>query len=58
MFHKNALNSIVLYLQVIYSKMKYQSDYYSVSYAATALKICHDIEHQKVAEQHILTKTL
>ena len=30
-----------------------QGSYYSVSYGPTALKICHDTVHQKVAEQHI-----
>ena len=39
-------------LQVIYSLAKCQSSYYSVSYGATGLKVCHDIGHQKVGEQH------
>ena len=30
-----------------------QGSYYSVSYGPTALKICHDTVHQKVAEQPI-----
>ena len=29
-----------------------QGSYYSVSYGPTALKICHDTVHQKVAEQN------
>ena len=33
--------------------VKCQGSYYSVSYGPTALKICHDTVHQKVAEQHI-----
>ena len=32
---------------------KNQSSYYSVSYGATGLKICHYTIHQKVGEQHI-----
>ena len=46
-FHKNALHSIILQLQVHYSKLNYQSSYTSVSYRATALKIWHDTEHQQ-----------
>ena len=30
--------------------VNYQNSYYSVSYGATALKICYDTEHQKVGE--------
>ena len=33
--------------------MNYQRNYYSVSNGTTALKICHDTDHQKVGEQHI-----
>ena len=51
--HKNALNSIVLQLQMIHSKLKCQSRYYLVSYGAIAVKICHDTEHKQVVEQHI-----
>ena len=45
-------NPLVLKLQVIYELEKCRSSYYSVKYRTTALKICHDTEHQKVGEQH------
>ena len=32
---------------------KFQSSDYSVSYGLTALKLHHDIVHQKVGQQHI-----
>ena len=54
-FDKKPLNLKLLKLQAIYSFAKYDQ----VSCEAIALKICHDTEHQKVAEQHINdTKTI
>ena len=35
----------------------HQSNYYSVSYRPTALKICHYTVHQKVGEQHVWQKS-
>ena len=55
-FHKKAVESIALKLQVIYSMAK--CSYYAVNYGATALKICYDTDHQKVGEQHISQKLL
>ena len=52
-FHRNPINLIVLKLKVIYSRVKCQSNCYSVSYGATALKIYHDIEHQKSIDKSI-----
>ena len=43
--------AIVLKLQVIFSLAKCQSSYYSVSYGATAPKMCHDTDHQTVLDQ-------
>ena len=34
-----------------------QSSYYSVTYGATALKICHYTVHQKVGEENIWQKS-
>ena len=52
-FDKKHPNLIALQIEVIYSMVNCQGSYYSVSYGPTALKICHDTVHQKVAEQHI-----
>ena len=38
--------TLFLWLQVIYSKLNYQSSYYSISYGAIDMKIHHDKEHQ------------
>ena len=53
MYDKNPINSMVLNLQVLHSLAKCQSTCFSVMYGARALKICHDTEHQKVAQQHL-----
>ena len=40
-------------LEVKRDFLKCQSSHYSVTIIAITLKICHDIEHQKVDEQRI-----
>ena len=52
-FDKKPLNLIGLQIKVIYSMVNCQGSYYSVSYGPTALEICHDTVHQKLAKQHI-----
>ena len=49
---KKTLNLIGLQIQVVYPMVNCQGSYYSVSYVPTALKICHDSVHQKLAKQH------
>ena len=50
---KNPVYLIVLNLQLIYLFVKCLSNNYSVSFVATALKMCHYIEHLRVAKQHL-----
>ena len=38
-------------MKVIYSMLNCQGSYYSVSYGPTALEICHDTVHQKLANK-------
>ena len=38
---------MVLKLQMIYSLAKCLSSFYSVSYGATAVKICHETNHEQ-----------
>ena len=48
-------NSIEVTSDLLFGK-KCQSTYYSASYEATALKICHDTDLKKVGEQHVSLK--
>ena len=56
MFDKKKRKKLILLkIQVIYSLPK-TSGYYSVCCGAIVLNICHDTEHQEVAEPHISVK--